>query len=180
MLTCGCSLKDDFSDKYIYTTLYPIEYATTNLYGDYGNVSRVYPNGSDASYEITENNPEIHSMWIARNKDDVNYLSSLGYEAYFRFSLKGIYHGLTAKVHIFNVNDTNRHLSEGAFLVNLWHGVGLKKIKWLTPRNYVRQFGLKSEKEMESSWLFKIKSYIPVKRLHDPVEGGVIAMWERD
>ena len=61
MLTCGCSLKDDFSDKYIYTTLYPIEYATTNLYGDYGNVSSVYPNGSDASYEITEKKKVAYS-----------------------------------------------------------------------------------------------------------------------
>ena len=59
LLTClflvsGCSFKEDFSDKYIYTTLYPIEYATTMLYSDYGNVNSVYPNGANSDFVISE------------------------------------------------------------------------------------------------------------------------------
>ncbi|UKI58288.1 MAG: hypothetical protein L6V81_02325 [Clostridium sp.] len=42
----GCSLNDDFSDKYLYVTTYPIEYATNMLYSDYAKISSVYPNGS--------------------------------------------------------------------------------------------------------------------------------------
>ena len=52
LLLSGCSFNDDFSDKLIYTTSYPIEYATSMLYGDYGKISSVYPNGADTKYEV--------------------------------------------------------------------------------------------------------------------------------
>ena len=56
LLLCltGCDFKEDFSDRYVYTTLYPIEYATQMLYGDYGTINSVYPNGSDSKYEISD------------------------------------------------------------------------------------------------------------------------------
>jgi len=54
LLISGCNFKDDFSDKYVYTTLYPVEYATTMLYSDYGNVSSVYPNGATEDFKISE------------------------------------------------------------------------------------------------------------------------------
>ena len=54
LLLSGCTLNEDFSDKYVYTTMYPVEYATKMLYEDYGNVNSIYPNGSDSKYEITE------------------------------------------------------------------------------------------------------------------------------
>lgn len=61
LLLSGCSFKDDFNDKFIYTTSYPIEYATNMLYGDYGKVSSVYPNGADTKYEVTEKKKDIYS-----------------------------------------------------------------------------------------------------------------------
>jgi len=39
----GCK-KDSMEGINIYTTIYPIEYITTKLYGDYSNISSVYPN----------------------------------------------------------------------------------------------------------------------------------------
>ncbi len=54
LILCSCTIKDDFSDKYVYTTIYPIEYATTMLYSEYGNVSSVYPNGADSKFEVSE------------------------------------------------------------------------------------------------------------------------------
>ena len=61
LLLSGCSFNDDFSDKLIYTTSYPIEYATSMLYGDYGKISSVYPNGADTKYEVTEKKKDIYS-----------------------------------------------------------------------------------------------------------------------
>ena len=61
LLLSGCSFNDDFSDKLIYTTSYPIEYATNMLYGDYGKISSVYPNGADTKYEVTEKKKDIYS-----------------------------------------------------------------------------------------------------------------------
>ena len=54
-LLTGCFEKDDFSDDYTYTTIYPIEYATSVIYGDYSNVISIYPDGADPSdYELTD------------------------------------------------------------------------------------------------------------------------------
>ena len=54
LMLSGCSLNDDFSDKYLYVTTYPIEYATNMMYSDYAKISSVYPNGSKSDYKVTE------------------------------------------------------------------------------------------------------------------------------
>ena len=66
VLTCllfmtGCTFGDDFSDKYLYTTMYPIEYATNELYSDYAKVQSVYPNGATNKYEVTQKKKEIYA-----------------------------------------------------------------------------------------------------------------------
>ena len=39
----------------ITTTVYPITYIIQTLYGEYGNITSIYPNGVDASnYELTD------------------------------------------------------------------------------------------------------------------------------
>ena len=60
-LLASCDFKEDFSDKHVYTTLYPIEYATSMLYSDYGNVSSVYPNSATSDYELTEKKKKNYS-----------------------------------------------------------------------------------------------------------------------
>ena len=57
----GCDFNEDFSDKYVYTTLYPIEYATTMLYSDYGNVNSIYPNGAKSDYKISNKKKKEYS-----------------------------------------------------------------------------------------------------------------------
>ena len=54
LVLSGCSLNDDFNDRYMYVTTYPIEYATNMLYSDYAKISCVYPDGSKSDYKVTE------------------------------------------------------------------------------------------------------------------------------
>lgn len=54
LFVTGCDFVDDFSDKFVYTTSYPIEYATNMLYKDHANISSVYPNGATSKYEVTD------------------------------------------------------------------------------------------------------------------------------
>ena len=61
LITFGCSINDDFSDKYIYTTMYPLEYATETLYGEYSNVESVYPDGADQTYSLTDKKKKQYS-----------------------------------------------------------------------------------------------------------------------
>lgn len=61
ILLTGCSFEYDFSDKQLYTTAYPIEYAASILYSDQATVSSVYPMGSDKTYEVTEKKKDIYA-----------------------------------------------------------------------------------------------------------------------
>ena len=58
LFVTGCDFVDDFSDKFVYTTSYPIEYATNMLYKDHANISSVYPNGATSKYEVTDKKKE--------------------------------------------------------------------------------------------------------------------------
>lgn len=110
--------------------------------------------------DVSENHKEIRSIWMARRKEDVKIVRSLHFEVYYRYSLKGLYHSLTAGVFIFDhsVSDINKFTFGGAFLVNLWHGSSVKKVRWQAKDYYVRKFHLKDENEMES-FKFKILQY---------------------
>ena len=67
LLISGCDMfKEDFSDKYVYTTMYPIEYATKELYKDYANISSVYPNGADITFEVTDSHGDKSYVLIKR------------------------------------------------------------------------------------------------------------------
>ncbi len=50
----GCFKSDTMEDIDIYTTVYPIEYIVNRLYGEYGNVTSIYPDGViPTEYELT-------------------------------------------------------------------------------------------------------------------------------
>ncbi len=63
LLTSSCSLKkDDLENATIYTTVYPINYLTNYLYGEYGQISSIYPNDCDLStYKLTKKQIEKYS-----------------------------------------------------------------------------------------------------------------------
>ncbi len=51
----GCFKRDSLEDVTIYTTVYPIEYLTTELYGNNSEVLSIYPDGINPSdYKLTE------------------------------------------------------------------------------------------------------------------------------
>lgn len=55
LLICGCAPKDSMEDITIYTSMYPIEYVTNILYGDYSNVVSMYPSDVDPyKYKLTD------------------------------------------------------------------------------------------------------------------------------
>lgn len=79
---------------------------------------------------LSENEKNIHTIWIGKNKKERDYVRSKGLEAYRKWSIKGLYHSLTSGVFIFssNISDINYWASGKSVKVNLWHGVGLKKL----------------------------------------------------
>lgn len=69
-------------------------------------------------------------IWIASDKQTAKQLSAHGYKSYYKWSLYGIYHSLTASVYICSdqLTDINYWTSGRVKYINLWHGVGIKNI----------------------------------------------------
>lgn len=71
---------------------------------------------------------EVDCYWISPKKETVKDIRRKGFQAYYKYSIKGIWHCLTAYVYIFTYHskDINFWTSARAKKVNLWHGVGIK------------------------------------------------------
>lgn len=64
--TCltGCLKKDKMEDINIIATIYPIEYVTNRLYGDYSKIESIYPRGAVAkTYKITKKQLKDYSEY---------------------------------------------------------------------------------------------------------------------
>ncbi|MDO6775858.1 MULTISPECIES: CDP-glycerol glycerophosphotransferase family protein [unclassified Shewanella] len=74
----------------------------------------------------------IRAIWISGDGDVISALNQQGYEAYHRWSAKGIYHALTAEFYFYTsyIGDINQYFAKGATKVNLWHGSPLKRIEY--------------------------------------------------
>jgi len=101
----------------------------------FGGVTGFNNNSKYLFLEVVKNKPNIKAIWIGRNKKIVDEIRQLGYTAYYRFSIKGIWLCLTSKYYIVDhtQNCINFWTSGGAFIVNLWHGVGWKACLWSNP-----------------------------------------------
>lgn len=74
---------------------------------------------------------DIRPIWISKDKSIVSLLDKNSLEAYYLYSLKGIWFALRAKVYLYDnySKDICFTLSGGAIKINLWHGIPLKKIQ---------------------------------------------------
>lgn len=120
-------------------------------------------------FQTIEQHPEIRPIWIALNKRDVKLVRDQGGEAYYSYSLKGLYHILTSKVAVcdHSLGDINRHLTGGIYYVNLWHGASVKRVRWQAPDDYIRRFNLKNKEEMRTSFRFRMLMYQVLFRVPD-------------
>lgn len=82
--------------------------------------------------ELIEKHKKSNCYWIASNKKEKKYIKELGLPVVLRWSIKGLFHCLTAKVYIFcfHLIDINFWTSGNAKRVNIWHGVGIKNIEF--------------------------------------------------
>ena len=81
---------------------------------------------------VTEQMPNIDCAWLSVNRTTVRTIKEKGLKAYHVLSLAGIWFALRAKCWFFNAysSDIMFCLSGGAKLVNLWHGLPLKRIEF--------------------------------------------------
>lgn len=91
-----------------------------------------YCDNSKYLFLYLHSHPEegIHCIWIARTDYEKKCIEKLNFEVYKKWSIKGLFHCFTAGAYIFssNVSDINYWTSGRAITINLWHGVGIKKL----------------------------------------------------
>jgi CDP-glycerol glycerophosphotransferase (TagB/SpsB family) len=76
----------------------------------------------------------IECVWISSDKSTVAELCGMGLNAYYKWSFLGVWKSLRAAyfIYAFDSDDINFHCSASAKLINLYHGLPLKKIEFDT------------------------------------------------
>lgn len=80
---------------------------------------------------LFESQLDFKFYWVAKTKEEMLYIQQLGIPVVLKWSMRGVYYCLRAKVYIFDsyVSDINLWVSGGAIKCNLWHGIGIKNIE---------------------------------------------------
>lgn len=98
---------------------------------------KLYADNSKYMFEyVNKFHPEINAVWISREKIVVKEIRQKGYKAYHRNNLMGIMTCLRAQAAFLTEDrhDISRILISGAIIVQLWHGMGIKDIMRISPK----------------------------------------------
>lgn len=115
LLISGCSFNDSSENLTIYSTYYPIEFATSYMYKDYSTISSIYPSGADIeSYSLTDKQKDIYS------KGDL-------------FVYAGVTKEVDLAVKFLNTNSELRIIDATK---GLNYNIGVEEL-WLDPSNYL-------------------------------------------
>jgi CDP-glycerol glycerophosphotransferase len=79
----------------------------------------------------------IDCAWVARTKDVVQHVRSMGYRAHNFYSIKGLWYVMTSEAAFFTHRGNLRNgdlpfyaMSKNTYRVQTWHGIPLKKIAY--------------------------------------------------
>lgn len=87
--------------------------------------------GALALYRVAERAaPDRRLLWLARDETDLAAAAALGIPAVLKSSRRGLWATLRARVIVVThgFGDANRYGIRGGFVVQLWHGIPLKRI----------------------------------------------------
>ena len=81
---------------------------------------------------ISGNASDVDAAWLSTNRSTVQMVKEMGLKAYSLFSPKGVWFALRSKFWFFNAysSDIMFCLSGNATLVNLWHGLPMRRIEF--------------------------------------------------
>ncbi|MDX2369985.1 MAG: CDP-glycerol glycerophosphotransferase family protein [Colwellia sp.] len=83
---------------------------------------------------MNEFHTNVDCIWISSDNNVLAELSSLGFSAFNKWSFKGLWYSIRASrfIYAFDSDDVNFFSSSNSQLVNLYHGIPLKKIEFDT------------------------------------------------
>ncbi len=103
----------------------------------------------------------ITPVWITEDKKIIKALRDLGYKVYKKNSLKAIYYTLRSKYWFVDnyTTDISRAFSYGAQIINLWHGIPLKKIEFDIKKEHCKSNCNRFEKFLLNAFYLKSNYY---------------------
>ncbi len=121
--------------RFVFYPLYFISFfiPRTKTIWVFGAHQNRYAENSKALYLYASSMQDnIKCIWITGDKRLSNKLQKEGHFSYLRWSIKGLYYSLRARYYFYNLysDDINYYTSGNAIMVNLWHGIPLKKIEF--------------------------------------------------
>jgi CDP-glycerol glycerophosphotransferase (TagB/SpsB family) len=83
---------------------------------------------------MQEHHATVDCVWLSSDNTVLAELSSLGFTAFDKWSIKGVWYAMRASrfIYAFDSNDINFFCSSNSKLINLYHGIPLKKIEFNT------------------------------------------------
>ena len=93
-------------------------------------------------------------IWISKSEDAVNEVRAKNYEAYSSHSLKGIWYVIRGKVAFCTEGekDISTFLNKKTKIIQLWHGMGSKAMKWKTKDGKISTESKKAQKRFSSQY----------------------------
>src|SRR4051794_27163352 len=78
---------------------------------------------------------DVRLVWLASTERELEYARGLGLDTVLKLSARGFWLTLRAKVQVVThgQGDVNRYAARGGFLVQLWHGIPLKRLHLDSP-----------------------------------------------
>ena len=75
---------------------------------------------------------DFEIIWVTPFRSSIRKYRKRGVRMYYRWSFYGLWHSLTSKYYVVNsyVSDVNFYTSGRVHVINLWHGIGLKRIEF--------------------------------------------------
>ncbi len=98
-------------------------------------------------YMLNEH-PDINSIWLTRNKKTLKSMRNSGCKVFMNCSLVGIFHSLTAGVCVFSTTRSDLLYvfpRKNRRIVNLWHGMPMKKIVYDYKPHSIERKGWKAK-----------------------------------
>jgi|SaaInlStandDraft_1057018.scaffolds.fasta_scaffold01690_4 CDP-glycerol glycerophosphotransferase (TagB/SpsB family) len=99
-----------------------------------------YSDNPKAFYEYTSENTEINSVWITKDKKQLENLRNEGVNAFYYLSYHGIKYQAQASIiflsHNIGAEFCRPLISRNTLRINLWHGMPLKKIRFDDLKTY--------------------------------------------
>ncbi len=131
----------------------------------FGPLNRAFlDNGKYLFLHVIERHPEIRAYFVCQDKKLLADLEARNLPCLYKWSLKGIAYCLRAGYYLISayVDDINFWTSRGACVINLWHGIPLKRIEFdITTGRLARRYQKPSLKErLFKPWLFRKPDFV--------------------